>query len=134
LGGIAAQIEDCKIAVLPPQLTLPPAGIVVQRDALLETPSSYVLVEAKRLRRASFGPQQLAREYLAVIRSAGTRDPVLLLILGSPPPFTVQGQGPKEVRQPSASRCHWSCRQPNDHESRMPWVACGSLLRGARHS
>jgi hypothetical protein len=58
-----------------------------------------VLVEAKRIRRASFQPEQLAREYLAVLREAGTRDPVLLLILGSPPPFTVQGQGSKEVLQ-----------------------------------
>lgn len=99
LGGVAAQIEDCGISLLPPQLTLQPAGIVVQPDALLETSGGYVLVEAKGLRRASFGPQQLAREYLAVIREAGTRDPVLLLILGSPPPFTVQGHGPKDVRQ-----------------------------------
>jgi hypothetical protein len=51
------------------------------------------------MRRASFGPQQLAREYLAVIREAKTRDPVLLLILGSPPPFTVKKQGPKDITQ-----------------------------------
>jgi len=99
LGGVAAQIEDCEISVLPPELSLLPAGIVVQPDALLKTPNGYVLVEAKGLRRASFGPQQLAREYLAVTRAAGSRDPVLLLILGSPPPFTVRGQGPKDIKQ-----------------------------------
>lgn len=99
LRGVAAQVEDCKLSVLPPQLTLSPAGTVVQPDALLETPSGYVLVEAKGLRRASFGPQQLAREYLAVIRAAGTRDPVLLLILGSPPPVTVKKQGLRGITE-----------------------------------
>jgi hypothetical protein len=99
LGSVAAQIEDCELSVLPPQLTLKPAGTVVQPDALLEAANGYVLVEAKGMRRASFGPQQLAREYLAVIREAKTRNPVLLLILGSPPPFTVKKQGPKDIPQ-----------------------------------
>jgi hypothetical protein len=34
LEGVAAQIEDCELSVLPPQLTLKPAGTVVQPDAL----------------------------------------------------------------------------------------------------
>src|ERR1039458_9629619 len=45
------------------------------------TSSGYVLVEAKRIRSASFQPEQLAREYLAVLREAKARAPVLLLIL-----------------------------------------------------
>ncbi|MEU4746202.1 hypothetical protein AB0G02_37875, partial [Actinosynnema sp. NPDC023658] len=43
--------------------------------------------------RSSFRPQQLAREYLAVHREAGDRTPLLLLILGSPPPVLVDGGG-----------------------------------------
>jgi hypothetical protein len=99
LRCIAAQIEDCELSVLPQELKLQPAGIVVQPDALLETLGGYVLVEAKRIRRASFGPQQLAREYLAVLREAKARDPVLLLILGSPPPVTVKKQGLRDITE-----------------------------------
>jgi hypothetical protein len=97
LNGIAAKIEDCELFVLPPELSLHPTGTVVQPDALLETPSGYVLVEAKRVRGGSFQPEQLAREYLAVLREAKTRNPVLLLILGSPPPVTVKRQGPRDI-------------------------------------
>lgn len=97
LSGIAAQIEDCQLSVLPPELRLEPAGTVVQPDALLETETGYVFVEAKGLRRASFQREQLAREYLAVLRGAKTRDPVLLLILRSPPPVAVKGQGLRDV-------------------------------------
>lgn len=57
----------------------------------------YVLVEAKRIKKASFQREQLAREYLAVIRAAQTRHPVLLLILGSPPPVNVKKQGLRHI-------------------------------------
>jgi len=99
LDGVAAQIEDCELSVLPPQLTLKPGRIVVQPDALLETADGYVLVEAKRSRRSYFGPEQLAREYLAVVREAQARDPVLLLIIGSPPPVTVKKQGLRDIAE-----------------------------------
>jgi len=72
---------------------------VVQPDALLETLGGYVLVEAKRIRRASFQREQVAMEYLAVIREAKTRAPVLLLILGSRPPITVKKQGLRSITE-----------------------------------
>lgn len=97
LTGVADQIEDCELHVLPPELTLQPAGTVVQPDALLKTPGGCVLVEAKGIKKASFQREQLAREYLAVLREAGTRDPVLLLILGSPPPVTIKKQGHRDI-------------------------------------
>jgi hypothetical protein len=50
------------------------------------------MIEAKRIQRSSFQPQQLAREYLAVTRPAQRRTPVLL-ILGTPPPVPVAGAG-----------------------------------------
>ena len=99
LRRIAAQIEDSELSVLPHELKLQPAGTVVQPDALLDTLGGYVLVEAKRIRRASFQREQLAREYLAVLREAKARDPVLLLILGSPPPVTVKKQGLRKITE-----------------------------------
>jgi len=97
LRGVIAQIEQCELSVLPLELSLLPAGTVVQPDAVLSTPGGFVLVEAKGMRTASFQPEQLAREYLAVVRAAKTRDPVMLLILGSPPPVRVSGQGLWEI-------------------------------------
>jgi hypothetical protein len=67
LRRVADQIEDCELLVLPQELSLQPTGTVVQPDALLETSGGYVLVEAKRIKKASFQQEQLAREYLAVI-------------------------------------------------------------------
>ena len=97
LTEIAAEIEEAEVLVLPPELNLQPAGTVVQPDAVIRTAGGYVLMEAKRVRAASFGPQQLAREYLAVLREAGTSSPVLLLVLGSPPPITVKKQGLRNI-------------------------------------
>jgi len=57
------------------------------------SPSCFVLVEAKRIRRSSFGPQQLAREYVALMRATCERTPVFLVLLGSAPPVAVQGCG-----------------------------------------
>jgi hypothetical protein len=99
LRRVAAQIEDSELSVLPQELKLQPAGTVVQPDALLETLGGYVLVEAKRIRSASFQPEQLAREFLAVLREAKARAPVLLLILGSPPPVTVKKQGLRDITE-----------------------------------
>lgn len=37
-----------------------------QPDASFATPGCYGMIEAKRIQRSSFRPQQLAHEYLAV--------------------------------------------------------------------
>jgi hypothetical protein len=82
-----------------PEVVLNPAGVgkaaqvVVQPDALLSGPGSLVLLEAKRLRASSFQPEQLAREYLTVTALADGRAPLLLLLLGTPPPIRVAGHG-----------------------------------------
>jgi hypothetical protein len=96
---VADEIEGAELQVLPPELTLQPGGLVVQPDAVVETLGSYLLVEAKRIRRASFQPEQLAREYLAVWRQAGSRVPALLLVLGTPPPVNVSGHGQRDLAQ-----------------------------------
>lgn len=92
LRGVAAQIEESELSVLPPELILQPSGAVVQPDALLGTASGYVLLEATCIPSHPSQLEQLAREYLAVVREAGKRAPVLLLILGSPP--LAGGRGP----------------------------------------
>lgn len=89
----AEEIEQAEITLLPDDIVLPPNGIVVQPDATLVTPSCHVLLEAKRIRRAAFQREQLPREYLSLLRDAGPRQPLLLLVLGAPPPVTVRGSG-----------------------------------------
>jgi hypothetical protein len=68
------------------------AKLVVQPDAIFETPSTYTLVEAKRIRYGSFQPEQLAREYVTLMSKAGTATPSLFL-LGVTPPVRVKGNG-----------------------------------------
>lgn len=99
MAAVAEQIEDADVFILPPELTLQPGGVIVQPDAVIESTGSYVLVEAKRIRRASFQPEQLAREYLAGLREARDRVPALLLILGAPPPVMVKRHGLREINE-----------------------------------
>ena len=68
------------------------AKLVVQPDAIFETPTTYTLVEAKRIRYGSFQPEQLAREYVTLMSKAGTATPILFL-LGVTPPVRVKGIG-----------------------------------------
>lgn len=62
---------------LPGEFTIgaggPNAKLVVQPDAIFETPSTYTLAEAKR--NGSFQPEQLAREYVALVSKAGSPFP-----------------------------------------------------------
>jgi hypothetical protein len=66
---------------------------VVQPDATLLSSTTYVLIEAKRIRRSSFQVNQLPRELVALMSKTGDRSPLLLLILGTPPPVAVAGRG-----------------------------------------
>ena len=93
---VVREIEDAEVTLLPDELVLP-GGIKVQPDAQIATNDCLVLLEAKRIRRSSFQTEQLAREYMALLAAADSRVPLLLLILGSPPPVTVQGHGRLEV-------------------------------------
>lgn len=96
------EIEKAELTLLPDELTLqrPQAGsVVVQPDGVLVSPSCYVLIEAKRIRRSSFQREQLAREYAAVFQEAHGRTPLLLLLLGAPPPVSVTGEGRLSVEE-----------------------------------
>lgn len=54
-------------------------------------------VEAKRIRPASFQPHQLARTLHALLTTADRQVPLLLLVLGVPPPIKVASAGAMEV-------------------------------------
>lgn len=97
LQNAAARIEDAVVDVLPGDLFVPDLGIQAQPDVVIASPASYVFVEAKRIHRASFQPEQLAREMLLAATHGEGRQPVLLLVLGEPPPITVKGQGRRSI-------------------------------------
>jgi hypothetical protein len=65
----------------------------VQPDGLIISPHCVVMIEAKRIRKSKFQTEQLAREYIALMRDAAGRTPLLLLMLGSDPPASVDGHG-----------------------------------------
>jgi hypothetical protein len=96
---VATEIEDAVVTFLPPEIVLNPDGrsrgelLIVQPDATITSASCYVMIEAKRIKSSRFQVQQLAREYLAVTREARHRIPLLLLVLGSPPPVLIAGGG-----------------------------------------
>jgi hypothetical protein len=96
-GRAADEADDAEVVFLPEEFTLNPAAqgrgdrLIVQPDATITSPSTLVLLEAKGIRSGSFGPEQLAREYLAVTAMAGARTPLLLLVLGSAPPVAIRG-------------------------------------------
>ncbi len=93
------EVEEAEITLLPDEIKLRPSApayqeqLVVQPDGIMTSPSCYVLIEAKRIRKSSFQPQQLAREYVSVLQNARRRTPLLLLLLGEDPPVTVKGHG-----------------------------------------
>ncbi len=94
----ADEVEDAEIVFLPEEFALNPAAqgrgdrLIVQPDATITSPNTLVLLEAKAIRSGTFGPEQLAREYLAVTAMAGARTPLLLLVLGTPPPVAIRGR------------------------------------------
>jgi hypothetical protein len=86
---VVDEIEEAEVSLLPGDLPLSNSAIRVQPDALLTSPSTYTLIEAKRIRPSRFQADQLAREFVATMQQAGDRVPLLLVILGSPPPVAV---------------------------------------------
>lgn len=72
-------------------------GISVQPDGILETPSVYGLLELKRIKKSSFQPLQLAKEFYLVTRDAKERIPLLILIISKEPPVAVQSNGRVDI-------------------------------------
>lgn len=67
---VASEIEQAHISMLPGDIYLGQSEVNLQPDAIIVGPSSYVLIEAKRIRRSSFQENQLAREFVAVLQES----------------------------------------------------------------
>ena len=95
--ALAVEAEEIHVQFLPGNLRIAPAhpgqqAFIVQPDALLTTEHTMALIEAKRIRASSFQPEQLARQYVALMANRGVRTP-LLLLLGVEPPVPLRGHG-----------------------------------------
>ncbi|OUM41062.1 hypothetical protein B8W73_11980 [Arthrobacter agilis] len=93
----AEQAEVAEISLLPGDMSVNPFGaaakkFIVQPDAVISTGDVFAFVEAKRIKTSAFQPEQLAREYVAVMSNAAERTP-LLFLLGVEPPVSVKGLG-----------------------------------------
>lgn len=92
-AAVVAEIEDAQFTLLPDEVLVGPKAVKVQPDGYLATPSTLVLMEAKRIRRSSFQTKQLARELVALHQQSDGRTPLLFLVLGAPPPVRVDTLG-----------------------------------------
>ncbi|MDR7086824.1 hypothetical protein J2X11_001663 [Aeromicrobium panaciterrae] len=92
-AAIVSEIEDAQFTLLPDEVLVGPKSIKVQPDGCLATPSTLVLIEAKRIRRSSFQTKQLARELVALHQQSDGRTPLLFLVLSAPPPVLVDNLG-----------------------------------------
>lgn len=102
-NALIDHIESAVMDFLPGDLPLvaesgPLKKLYVQPDAVLTTENSFVLIEAKRIRRSAFQPQQLAREYVAALAHSQRRSP-LILVLGAEPPIQVKGRGRLSIEE-----------------------------------
>jgi len=95
------KIEDATFTMMPGSFYLSEQSggkkaIGVQPDGLLQAPGMLCFLEAKRIKTGSFQPEQLAREYLALLRATvSTGDiPLLLLVLPKGPEVRVATPGP----------------------------------------
>ena len=99
LQTLAEDIEKLSVRLLPGNVDLaegPPNGkevLHVQPDGILESSRVYCMLEAKRIKRGAFNREQLAREFLAVLKHARCRSALLFLVLPSPPPVLVKEHG-----------------------------------------
>ena len=92
---VISQVESTVVDVLPGDLKPhwldgTPTGWAIQPDVLFDAPRAFTYVEAKAP-QGRFQPAQLARSLLTTLDAAGDRVPLLLLVVGSPPPLPVQG-------------------------------------------
>jgi hypothetical protein len=102
---LLAEVEQTSVSLLTDHFYLRPGEkshdtkIDVQPDGLLVSPSVFGLIEAKPMKPSSFGPEQLAREFVIATREARDRMPLLVLILGEEPPVRVEGAGRQATRE-----------------------------------
>jgi hypothetical protein len=100
----AAEVEAMTISVLPGdvngiQADGTPTPWTVQPDVRMQTWRAAVWVEAKRIRPSTFQPHQLARTLHALTTTTDQQIPLLLLVLGAPPPVRVARVGTLDIRE-----------------------------------
>jgi hypothetical protein len=102
--GLVQEVEQATFSVLPGDIFLAKSPeLRVQPDVVIKSRTIYCMVEAKRVKRSTFQPEQLAREYLAVSQEAGHRRPLLVLVVPAPPPIPVRGRGKMQIADAIAS-------------------------------
>lgn len=104
LDHVAAEAEQAEITLLGEDVFLRPSGashgerMTLQPDAVIDMPGTYVLVEAKRIRRpADFGPDQLAKSLAVAVTQAAARRALVLIVMGTPPPIALRGGGGSQL-------------------------------------
>jgi hypothetical protein len=151
--ALASEAEDASFSFLPGDTALAKKpALAVQPDVVIESSSTYCLVEAKRLGSARFQPEQLAREYVAAIQEAAKpraghgRQPLLLLVLPKKPPVLVSRRGALEISdaielhlERVVSRCDQSFPPVTELVDRITsvvafttWSAIADVIRTAR--
>lgn len=101
---LISEVEEATLTLLPGDQHLihgeddRTSQLKVQPDALIQSPSTYAVLEAKRIRRSSFQPEQLAREFVLALRNSAERLPMLFLVLGSDPPVRVSRHGSQSIK------------------------------------
>lgn len=140
LDHAQADIEQAVIDILPGDLTHPDLTIRSQPDVCIDSPGCFLFVEAKRMRPSSFQADQLAKELILAAEHARGRRPVLLLVLGTPPPFRVKRHGlmgiedAVQLGQQLISAHHGrpvAVPNPNDTVAWTTWADIGAHVASA---
>ena len=140
LEAVRADIEQAVIDILPGDLIHPDVDIRAQPDVRIDSPAAFVFIEAKRLRSSSFQPDQLAKELILAAEHGRGRRPVLLLVLGAPPPIRVQGHGTLSIeeavrlgeeRMSARNGRHVAVPNPTDTIAWTTWAEIGSQVTAA---
>ena len=133
LQQVPADIERASVDILPGDLTHPELTVRAQPDVCIDLPSTFVFVEAKRLRASSFQPAQLAKELILTAAHARGRRPVLLLVLAAPPPVLVKGHGPQDIEdavrlgQAMISASHGRLVEVPDPRETVAWTTWADI-------
>ncbi|MGD0652321.1 MAG: hypothetical protein ABSA97_14485 [Verrucomicrobiia bacterium] len=143
--SLRREIEGARLSVLPGNSELVPSAkyyqqkLAVQPDGLVETPSCFALIEAKKIGRSSFQPQQLAKEFVLVMRDSKGRQPLLWLILSSRPPVSVKGKKKLSIYEAIDLQLETILRRAENHDFKADsllqrvndvvcWTTWGTIL------
>jgi hypothetical protein len=145
--GLLAEIEGASVSLLSEHFYLSPSEqshdtkIDVQPDAVIVSRSVFCLIESKR-KGGSFGPEQLAREFVITTREAQNHQPILMpmlmLILGEEPRVRVRGAGRRTVQEAILEKLEDVREMTEDHpktyadlkdmvDTSVAWITWGRI-------